>query len=52
MSFQNSAKVSGPIGSLLTINFAKVWGQMAKGVGFKLLQESMNVLDVPVMFKR
>jgi len=35
-----------------TNNLAVVWGQMTTGSGFNTLEESLSVLNVPVMTKR
>ena len=51
--FNTSTKTKGLTGNMFwTNNLAAVWGQMTTGGGFNTLEESLSVLNVPVMTKR
>ena len=52
ITFSTSTKTTGLTGRAhWTNNLAAVWGQIVIGGGFNSLEESMSVLDVPVMTK-
>ena len=51
--FNTSTKTKGLTGKMFwTNNLAAVWGQMTTGGGFNTLEESLSVLNVPVMTKQ
>ena len=53
LTFATSTKTAGLTGKMFwTKNLAAVWGQMTVGGGFNSLEESLSVLNIPVMTKR
>ena len=51
--FNTSTKTKSLTGNMFWINnLAAVWGQMTTGGGFNTLEESLSILNVPVMTKR
>ena len=53
LTFNTSTKTTGLTGNVFwTNNLAAVWGQMTVGGGFNSLEESLSVLNIPVMTKR
>ena len=53
ITFNTSTKTTGLTGNMLWTNsLAAVWGQMTVGGGFNSLEESLRVLNIPVMTKR
>ena len=53
LTFNTSTKTTGLTGKMFwTNNLAAVWGQMTVGGGFNSLEESLSVLNIPVMTKR
>ena len=52
ITLDTSKKVKGPLGyNRWECNLAAVWGQMATETGHRQLEETMSVMEVPVMTK-
>ena len=53
LTFNTYTKTTGLTGNMFwTNNLAAVWDQMTVGGGFNSLEESLSVLNIPVMIKR